>query len=293
MRCQGCDRDNPPGSGFCGFCGRPMPEPLTSAAVAWPGNASVAAHTAQVQCPKCLLISDAPDLSASHWDCACGFSYELRRCSACKIVSHVSTTQRRGEPWNCTWCQASNTGFTSRNDPATATIADLANDMARRGLEFAGKREKGQVKERDAQPVLIVTTNDIPGCQITHVHGDVFGLIVRARNYFSNLGAQFRTLAGGEVAGYTKLLTDSRNQARERMWREARARGANAVVGMRFDCNEIGDIMSEVVAYGTAVTVEPVIAAEAGISAGRPRWESPGNLQPQDTSSELFAHSRE
>jgi uncharacterized protein YbjQ (UPF0145 family) len=85
----------------------------------------------------------------------------------------------------------------------------------------------------------------------------------RARNYFSNLGAQLRTLAGGEVAGYTKLLTDSRNQARMRMWREARARGANAVVAMRFDCNEIGDIMSEVAAYGTAVTVVP---DQAGVS---------------------------
>ena len=79
-----------------------------------------------------------------------------------------------------------------------------------------------------------------------------------ARNYFSNIGASFRTIAGGEVAGYTKLLTDTRNQARERMWREARGRGANAIVAMRFDCNEIGDIMSEVVAYGTAVTVEPL-----------------------------------
>lgn len=81
---------------------------------------------------------------------------------------------------------------------------------------------------------------------------------VRARNAFSNRGAQLRTLAGGEVAGYTRLLTDSRNQARERMWREARARGANAIVAMRFDCNEIGDIMSEVAAYGTAVTAEPI-----------------------------------
>jgi uncharacterized protein YbjQ (UPF0145 family) len=90
------------------------------------------------------------------------------------------------------------------------------------------------------------------------VHGDVFSLIARARNYFSNVGAQLRTLAGGEVAGYTKLLTDSCNQARERMWREARARGANAIVAMRFDCNEIGDIMSEVAASGTAVTVEPL-----------------------------------
>ncbi len=61
---------------------------------------------------------------------------------------------------------------------------------------------------------------------------------------FSNLGASLRTLAGGEVAGYTKLLTDSRNEARARMWSEARARGANAVIAMRFDCNEIGDISS-------------------------------------------------
>lgn len=105
-------------------------------------------------------------------------------------------------------------------------------------------------------PVLIVTTNEIPGYRITQVHGDVFGLIVLARDYFSNLGASFRTLSGGEVAGYTKLLTDSRDQARGRMWREAQARGANAVVAMRFDCNEIGSIMSEIAAYGTAVTVE-------------------------------------
>lgn len=94
------------------------------------------------------------------------------------------------------------------------------------------------------------------------MHGDVFGLVVRARNIFSNIGAQLTTVVGGEVSSYTKLLTDSRNKARERMWREARSRGANAVVAMRFDCNEIGDIMSEIAAYGTAVTVEPVTMAE-------------------------------
>jgi uncharacterized protein YbjQ (UPF0145 family) len=116
-------------------------------------------------------------------------------------------------------------------------------------------------QEPDSQPPLIVTMNEIPGYRITEVHGDVFGIVVRARNYFSNIGAQFMTVAGGEVIGYTKLLIDSRNQARARMWREARARGANAVVAMRFDCNEIGGIMSEVVAYGTAVTAEPATAA--------------------------------
>ena len=72
---------------------------------------------------------------------------------------------------------------------------------------------------------------------------------------FSNIGASLRTLVGGEVGGYTRLLADSRNDARERLAQEALDRGANAVIAMRFDCNEIGDIMSEVAAYGTAVTI--------------------------------------
>jgi uncharacterized protein YbjQ (UPF0145 family) len=121
--------------------------------------------------------------------------------------------------------------------------------------------------QQDTQPVLIVTMNEVPGYRITEVHGDVFGMVVRVGNYFSKLGAQVMAVVGGEVSGYTKLLTDSRNQARERMWREARARGANAVVAMRFDCNEIGGTMSEVVAYGTAVTVQPGIAPLAEADA--------------------------
>jgi uncharacterized protein YbjQ (UPF0145 family) len=215
----------------------------------------------EVQCPRCLYIGQEPNRGAPRWDCPCGYSFYFRRCTSCRIVSLVASIQRRGEPWHCTWCNAPNQGFTSRNDPAAATVGDLAVDMASHGLEFKRRQLERQPEDetaRDTVPVLIVTMNEVPGYRITYVHGDVFGLIVRARNYFSNVGAQLRTLAGGEVAGYTKLLTESRNQARERMWREARARGANAVVAMRFDCNEIGDIMSEVAAYGTAVTVEPL-----------------------------------
>lgn len=103
--------------------------------------------------------------------------------------------------------------------------------------------------------IIITTTNDLPGYEIVEVYGEVFGLIVRARNAFSNIGASFRTIAGGEVKGYTKLLAESRNHAVDRLRDAASERGANAVVAMRFDCNEIGDIMSEVAAYGTAVTV--------------------------------------
>jgi uncharacterized protein YbjQ (UPF0145 family) len=103
--------------------------------------------------------------------------------------------------------------------------------------------------------IIITTMNDLPGYEVTQVHGEVFGLIVRARNAFSNIGAGFRTLVGGEAKGYTKLLADSREQAVDRLKEAAAAKGANAVIAMRFDCNEIGDIMSEVAAYGTAVTV--------------------------------------
>lgn len=103
--------------------------------------------------------------------------------------------------------------------------------------------------------IIITTMNDIPGYEVVDVYGECFGLIVRARNAFSNIGASFRTIAGGEVKGYTKLLSESRNHAVDRLKDAARERGANAVIAMRFDCNEIGDIMSEVAAYGTAVVV--------------------------------------
>jgi uncharacterized protein YbjQ (UPF0145 family) len=120
--------------------------------------------------------------------------------------------------------------------------------------------------------ILISTMNDVPGYEITEVHGEVFGVIVRARNAFSNIGAGFRTLVGGEAKGYTKLLTDSRIHAQERLEEAAREKGGNAVIAMRFDCNEIGDIMSEVAAYGTAVTIRPL--------NGGPRYGSEGGFAP-------------
>lgn len=103
--------------------------------------------------------------------------------------------------------------------------------------------------------VIVTTMNDLPGYEVVDVYGEVFGLVVRARNAFSNIGASLRTIVGGEAKGYTKLLSESRTHAVDRLKDAARERGANAVIAMRFDCNEIGDIMSEVAAYGTAVVV--------------------------------------
>jgi len=106
--------------------------------------------------------------------------------------------------------------------------------------------------------ILISTMNDIPGYRVTAVYGEVFGLTARARNVFSNVGASLRTVVGGEAGGYTKLLSASREQAVERLRQATRARGGNAVIAMRFDANELGGMISEVVAYGTAVTIERV-----------------------------------
>jgi uncharacterized protein YbjQ (UPF0145 family) len=104
--------------------------------------------------------------------------------------------------------------------------------------------------------VKVVTTNDITGYEVVETYGEVFGLIVRSRNMFSNIGAQFRTIFGGEVKGYTRLLADSREHALARLCEETRARGGNAVLAMRFDSGDIGGVMNEVAAYGTAVKVQ-------------------------------------
>ena len=105
--------------------------------------------------------------------------------------------------------------------------------------------------------IVTTTTNDVPGYEVVEVYGEVFGLIVRSRNMFSNIGASFRTIFGGEVGGYTTLLIDSREQAIERLREAAIQKGGNAVLGMRFDTSEIGGIMNEVAAYGTAVKLRP------------------------------------
>ena len=102
---------------------------------------------------------------------------------------------------------------------------------------------------------IVTTMNDIPGYKVEQVYGEVFGLVVRARNLFSNIAAALRTLFGGEARGYTQLLADSREQAIRRLKLAAMTKGANAVVAMRFDCNEIANIMSEIAAYGTAVRI--------------------------------------
>ncbi|MDA8345230.1 MAG: heavy metal-binding domain-containing protein [Thermaerobacter sp.] len=102
----------------------------------------------------------------------------------------------------------------------------------------------------------VSTTFEVPGQKIADSLGTVFGVVVRSQGLGGNLLASLRSLGGGEIHEYTRLLEDTRRQAIDRMLENAQKLGANAVVGMRFDSSEIGQTMTEVVAYGTAVKIE-------------------------------------
>jgi uncharacterized protein YbjQ (UPF0145 family) len=103
--------------------------------------------------------------------------------------------------------------------------------------------------------MLISTMNDIPGYEVTEVLGEVFGLTVRSRNVGSQIGAAFKSLAGGELRGMTKNLASSRQEVMDRMVQEAQERGGDAVLAMRFDTSEMGGNWTEICAYGTAVKI--------------------------------------
>ncbi|GGQ98974.1 YbjQ family protein [Deinococcus ruber] len=104
--------------------------------------------------------------------------------------------------------------------------------------------------------MLITTTNELEGYRVVRQLGLVRGLTVRSRSVLGNIGASLQTLLGGNITLYTELAEKARQEAYDLMLQHARERGANAVLGMRYDANEITDGVTEVLAYGTAVVVE-------------------------------------
>jgi uncharacterized protein YbjQ (UPF0145 family) len=106
--------------------------------------------------------------------------------------------------------------------------------------------------------MLVVTTENVPHYRVTEVKGQCFGVVVRSRGLGGNIMAGLRSLAGGEIVEYTEMLEEARRHATDRMVKNAQAMGANAIIMMRFDSSELGQTMSEIVAYGTAAIVEPV-----------------------------------
>ena len=94
------------------------------------------------------------------------------------------------------------------------------------------------------------------GHRVTNTLGQVFGVVVRSRGIGGNIVAGLRSIVGGEINEYTEMLEEARRHAVDRMVQNATAMGANAIITMRFDSSELGQTMSEIVAYGTAVTLE-------------------------------------
>ena len=105
--------------------------------------------------------------------------------------------------------------------------------------------------------MFVVTTDEIPGYRIASVQGHVLGTIVRTLTPGDGFSASFDALAGGELAVYSRLMWQNRQEAINRMWAEAEQRGANAVVGLRIDSAPMNEGLAEVTAVGTAVTIEP------------------------------------
>ncbi len=104
--------------------------------------------------------------------------------------------------------------------------------------------------------MLVVTTNDIAGYRVVRYLGVVRGIIVRSRSIIGNIGAMIQSLFGGNISLYTSLCERAREDAYELMVAHAAEMGANAVLAMRYDANEVAAGITEVLAYGTAVVVE-------------------------------------
>ena len=103
--------------------------------------------------------------------------------------------------------------------------------------------------------MIVTTMNDIPGYEVDEVFGEVMGLTVRSRNIGSQIGAGLKSILGGELKGMTKMLAEGREHAIQRLTEEAEAKGANAILAMRFDTSELGSTWTEICAYGTAARV--------------------------------------
>ena len=105
--------------------------------------------------------------------------------------------------------------------------------------------------------MLVINTEIVPGYRITRLLGLVQGNTVRAKHAGRDIAASFKNLVGGELKGYTELLTESRREAVERMMAQAQQLGANAVLNVRFSTSAVTSGAAELYAYGTAAIIEP------------------------------------
>ena len=105
------------------------------------------------------------------------------------------------------------------------------------------------------QSFIVVSSNNVPGYEIVETKGFCYGLTVRSRGVGGQVGAGIRSMCGGEIKEYVKMMEESRDEAVYRMIDHAQQMGANAVISVRYDSNEVSNVMQEILAYGTAVIV--------------------------------------
>ena len=104
---------------------------------------------------------------------------------------------------------------------------------------------------------MATTAFELPNFQVTQTLGVVRGIVVRSRNMFATIGAAFQTMVGGNITIWTRMCEETRSDAFDIMIQHASEIGANAIIGVRYDTTEISTGVTEVLAYGTAVIVEP------------------------------------
>ena len=171
-------------------------------------HAGMEQQIVEVQCQRCLIIARPSNTGASSWDCACGSSYVFRRCPACGVVSYVSASQQPAEPWSCTWCRASNHGYAAGNDPASATVAELAADMASHGLVFTR-----------ARPAPVRDSVRCPGCSAQVGPADQ-GYCPRCRICLTGPVAVELFWVAAALTWGRRGLTDRRGALLAELWRE-------------------------------------------------------------------------
>ena len=131
----------------------------------------------------------------------------------------------------------------------------MSSDSLDRRVPYAVSSPRYSVSHQ-----MVTTAFELPNYRITQSLGVVRGIVVRSRNIFATIGASLQTIVGGNITVWTKLCEDTRRDAFDIMIQHATEVGANAVVGARYDTTELAAGVTEVLAYGTAVIVEPLSA---------------------------------
>jgi uncharacterized protein YbjQ (UPF0145 family) len=133
----------------------------------------------------------------------------------------------------------------------------MNNDPLERRAPYAVSEPRYSVS-----PQMVTTAFELPGFRVRQNLGIVRGIVVRSRNVFVNIGAAFQTLVGGNISAWSRLCEQARSEAFDIMIQHATEIGANAIICARYDATEISSGVTEVLAYGTAVIVDPVNAGD-------------------------------